>query len=99
MNRYDVVTFDMGSTLVYFHPSEDDLYLEAFRSIRLQPSPDALRQARNAAWSECFADAGCTMFEPSEERDRQVEERLMRCTLAHLGIEALDLPPRLVAEA
>jgi putative hydrolase of the HAD superfamily len=91
VNRYDVVTFDMGATLVRFFPSEDDLYLAAFHAAGLRPDPAALRRARDLAWREYFESAGCATFEPSEARDREIEESMTRRVLGHLGLDAPQL--------
>ena len=63
VNRYDAMTFDMGFTLVYFHPSEDELYLDAFRSLELYPDPEALRLARDSAWREYFDNAASATYD------------------------------------
>ncbi len=86
VKRYDLVTFDMGYTLVYFHPSDAELLLSAYHSLGLHPDPEALRRAQDLAWQEYNEAAVCTIFEPTPERDRQVEEDMARKTLQRLGL-------------
>ncbi len=97
MTRYDAVTFDMGSTLVYFHPSEGEVYLRAFRSIGLDPDPQALRAARDGVWAQYFSDAHCVTYEASEAYDRQLEEEMMARVLQHLGLNQAGLAARVLA--
>lgn len=97
MNHYDVVTFDMGHTLIYFHPSENELCLAAFHSLGLCPDLEAVRRARDLAWAEYFSNAACVTFEPSEARDREIDEHLTRQLLGHLGLQAPDLVAPLMA--
>ncbi len=92
MRRYDLITFDMGYTLVYFHPSDLELLLSAYRAVGLDPDPEALRKAQDLAWQEYNEAAVCTIFEPTPERDREVEEAMARKTLQRLGL----YEPRLV---
>jgi putative hydrolase of the HAD superfamily len=86
VKRYDLITFDMGYTLAYFYPSEEELFLSALRSVGLEIDPAAVRQARNTAWREYFASIGGTTFEATEERDRMAEAWIMAQTLAHCGV-------------
>jgi HAD superfamily hydrolase (TIGR01509 family) len=97
VNRYDAVTFDMGSTLVYFHPSLEELYLDAFHSLELYPDPEALRLARDTAWQACFGGAASAAYEPSEARDRELEERMMWQVLQQLDLGHPDLLQPLLA--
>ena len=96
MAHYDVVTFDMGYTLVYFHPSELEIALSAYHAVGLRPDPAALRQARDAVWSEYFAQAGDKTFAPTPERDWEVEEAMVCRILEHLGFHDPSLVPRIV---
>ncbi|MCL6431059.1 MAG: HAD-IA family hydrolase [Anaerolineae bacterium] len=91
MKRYDLITFDMGYTLAYFYPSEEELFLLALRSVGLEIDPGAVRQARSAAWREYFASIEGTTFEATEERDRKAEAWIMAQTLAHCGVHDQDL--------
>jgi len=86
VNRYDLVTFDMGYTLVYFHPSDIELLLSAYHAVGLFPDPEALRAAQDLAWQEYNEAAACTIFEPSAQRDREVDERMATKTLRRLGL-------------
>lgn len=97
MSHYGTLTFDMGYTLVHFYPSEEDLYLAAFRSVGLAIDRQALRQARDAVWREYLASMGCTTFEATEERDREIEERILHGILEHLGFEDTGRVPHLYA--
>lgn len=97
MKRYDLVTFDMGYTLVYFHPSDLELLLSAYHAVGLHPDPEALRQAQDLAWQEYNEAAGCTVFEPTPERDREVDEGMARKTLERLGLYKPHLVKPLVA--
>ena len=87
MNPYTVVTFDMGSTLVHFHPSENALYQAAFRIAGLHPDAAALQKARDEVWRDYFAQVSCSTFEPSPERDLEIEEHMLRATLERLGLD------------
>ncbi len=95
--RYDAVTFDMGYTLVYFHPSEEEVEAQALRSLGLSAEPAALRAVRNAVWGEYFAGAGASTYEPTEERDRQLEEELMARILGRLGLSQPGLARQVLA--
>ncbi len=96
MARYDVVTFDMGYTLVYFHPSELEIVLSAYHAVGLHPDPAALRVARDELWGDYFAQAGGKTFEPTPERDWELEETMVSRILERLGIQDRDLVPRIV---
>lgn len=98
MKRYDLVTFDMGYTLVYFHPSDLELLLSAYHAVGLYPDPEALRRAQDLAWQEYTEAAACTVFEPTPERDREVDEGMARKTLERLGLYKPHLVEPLVAE-
>ncbi|MDI7275598.1 MAG: HAD-IA family hydrolase, partial [Anaerolineae bacterium] len=76
-------------TLVYFHPSEEELYLSAFRSLGLDVDPGALRLARRAAWQEYLASTDGVLFDATEDRDLQAEVRVMAETLARCGVHDL----------
>ncbi len=101
MNRdsrhFDAVTFDMGYTLVYFHPSELEVELRALRSLGLSAEPLAVQEAHNAVWGEYFAGAAAARCEPTEERDRQLEEELMARMLGRLGLTGPSLVRRVLA--
>ena len=97
MRRYDAVTFDMGYTLIYFHPPEIEVLLSAYHSLGLRPPLEALRQAQDLAWQEYRANAACATFEPSPQRDREIDEGLARRTLEHLGLYREGLVAPLVA--
>jgi len=86
VNRYKAVTFDMGYTLIHFCPSEEELSLRAFRSLGLDPSPAALRNARDLAWQEYAEDPAHATYEPSLAQDEQREDEVTLLTLKHLGL-------------
>lgn len=96
MNRYDAVTFDMGYTLTYFHPSEEALMLSAYHSVGLHPDPAALRQARDQVWREYFAQAAHNTFQPSRARDWELEEEMTQKILDRLGFHDPGLVARLL---
>lgn len=95
MSRYDIVTFDMGYTLVHFYPSENALYLDAFREVGLAPDPGALQQAREEVWREAFAESATEIYEATQERDNELDERLIRGVLVRLGYDGA-LAPRVM---
>lgn len=86
MRRYDLVTLDMGYTLIHFLPSSEALLLSAYHAVGLDPDPDALRVCQDLAWQERNEAAACTIFDPTPERDRELEEEMTRKTLQHLGL-------------
>ena len=97
MNRYDLVTFDMGYTLIYFHPSIDDVELCAYRAVGLRPERAALAAARQAVWDEYGTQvAGCT-YEPTQERSWALEEQMTGRILDRLGLNRAVLPHLLLA--
>lgn len=97
MNHYDVVTFDMGHTLIYFHPYDNEVYLRALRSLDLHPEPEALSQVRDRIWDEYAQEVAGITFEPTVARDRKTEEDLARRTLLGLGHDDPLLAPQLAA--
>ncbi len=99
MNRYDVVTFDMGSTLVYFHPSDNEVYLGALGSLGLYPDPEELRRARDEIWAEYFAGAASLTYEPTPQRDEELERELTAQSLARLGFGGPGLVARVMEAA
>jgi HAD superfamily hydrolase (TIGR01549 family) len=99
LNRYDVVTFDMGSTLVYFHPSEAELYLRALHSLGVHIDAEVLRRVRDGVWGEYFRHAAVASYDPTPARDREIEERMAAQTLAGLGYDDPALTASYMAAA
>jgi len=97
LDRYDLVTFDMGYTLMYFYPSEDDIELCAYRAVGLNPSKADLAAARKAVWGEYNAQAGVCTFEPTQERNWALQEEMGGRILDHLGFDRALLPRVLLA--
>jgi len=89
--RYDVVTFDMGFTLVYFYPSWLELGLRAFREAGVMVSAERLVEAWQAMDREFYQDIATATFEPSEEGDNARELEYRRQLLLRLGFHSEEM--------
>jgi len=95
LRKYDVVFFDMGSTLVGFHPSLMALTLRIFREAGIPVSPGELGSAWQAVDAEFSQDSATATFEASEAYDNARELEYRRRILARLGIRDEDTLQRL----
>jgi putative hydrolase of the HAD superfamily len=84
--RYDAVLFDMGYTLVFFEPIQEEIVREALRDIGAERSVEEIRQAVQMAWGEYYRDAETETFPATEEYDREAGVRLSKKLLSELGL-------------
>jgi HAD superfamily hydrolase (TIGR01662 family) len=84
--HYDAVLFDMGYTLVYFQPVQEQVVQEALRAVGGERSVEQIRQAVEVVWGDYYRDAETETFPPTEEYDREVSYRLSTGLLAELGL-------------
>lgn len=84
--RYDAVLFDMGYTLVYFQPIQEEIVREALHAIGADRTVQEIRQAVEVVWGEYYRDAETETFPPTEEYDREAGYRLSTALLAELGL-------------
>ena len=83
--KYDVVTFDMGFTLVYFCPSMWELNLRALHEAGVAVSGEQMREAWQAVDREFSQNIATATFEPSKGHDHAREMEYRRQLLRHLG--------------
>jgi putative hydrolase of the HAD superfamily len=86
--QYDAVLFDMGYTLVYFEPIQEEIVREALRAIGAERSVEEIQKAVHVAWGEYYRDAETETFPATEEYDREAGYRLSMALLAELGLPA-----------
>ena len=84
--RYDAVLFDMGYTLVYFQPRQEEIVQEALRAISAERSVEEIEQAVHVVWGEYYRDAATETFPATEEYDEETGYRLSTALLAALGL-------------
>jgi HAD superfamily hydrolase (TIGR01509 family) len=84
--RYDAVLFDMGYTLVYFVPTQEEVVREALRALGAEHSLEEIRQAVEVVWGEYYRDAETETFPATEEYDQEASYRLSTALLAELGL-------------
>jgi putative hydrolase of the HAD superfamily len=84
--RYDAVLFDMGYTLVYFQPPQEEVVQDALRAIGAERSGDQILQAVEVVWGEYYRDAETETFPATEEHDQETSYRLSTGLLAELGL-------------
>lgn len=83
--RYDAVFFDMGLTLIDFHPSASEINRQAWQDVGLSASAEDLRAAFDAVWEGYIADAATVTFPATREYDHQDWFRRERAIMHHLG--------------
>lgn len=90
MQRYDVILFDMGYTLVYFEPSSARLIQESLQSLGIDRPVDEIGRAMEQVWQRHYQEGAGAAFPATEAYDRESELRLGRGLLAQLGVEASE---------
>ena len=95
--QFDVVFFDVGFTLLYYHPPLPDLMLRIFREARIDATPKALFEAQARIEAQFSRDDATVTFEATEQADDARELELRRSMLALLGIHDEDALRRLCA--
>lgn len=91
MQRYDVILFDMGYTLVYFEPSSARLIQESLQSLGIDRPVDEIGRAMEQVWQRRYQEGAGAAFPATEAYDRESELRLGRGLLAQLGVEASEV--------
>ncbi len=84
--RYDAVLFDMGYTLVYFQPRQEEIVQEALQAVGAERSVEEIEKAVHAVWGEYYRDAETETFPATEEYDQEMGYRLSTALLAELGL-------------
>jgi HAD superfamily hydrolase (TIGR01549 family) len=84
--RYDAVLFDMGYTLVYFEPIQEEIVQEALRTVGAERSIEEIQRAVHVVWGGHYRNAGSETFPATEEYSRQEDDRLSAGLLAELGL-------------
>lgn len=84
--RYDAVLFDMGYTLVFFEPIQEEIVRQALRAIDAERSVEEIQQAVQVAWGEYYRHAETETFPATEEYDQEAGSRLSKRLLAELGL-------------
>jgi putative hydrolase of the HAD superfamily len=88
--RYDAVLFDLGYTLIYFHPAREIIVQEALRAVGGERSTAEINAAIQQVWSDYYRHAETARFAACEEYDRQAGSELSRNLLQALGVKAGD---------
>jgi putative hydrolase of the HAD superfamily len=88
--RYDAVLFDLGYTLVYFHPPQETILQEALRAVEAERSTAEILAAAETVWGRYYRHAETAQFAASEEYDRQAGTEMSRSLLQALGVDAGD---------
>lgn len=86
LRRYDAVLFDMGYTLVYFDPPQEQIVQDALREAGAEGSADQIRAAVDKVWGGYYSDAATATFPATQEYERQVQTRLRAAFLDELGL-------------
>ncbi|MGD8793137.1 MAG: HAD-IIIA family hydrolase, partial [Anaerolineae bacterium] len=86
--RYDAVLFDMGYTLVYFEPPQEEVVQEALRAIGATRSTEQIMTAVERVWGDYYRHAETERFPATEAHDRETQNQLSAGLLAALEVEA-----------
>jgi HAD superfamily hydrolase (TIGR01509 family) len=84
--HYDAVLFDMGYTLVYFEPIQEEIVAKALQAVGAERSVEEIQQAVQVVWGRYYRDAETETFPATEEYDRETSHRLGTGLLAELGL-------------
>lgn len=90
VQRYDVILFDMGYTLIYFEPSSAHLVREALQTLGIERAADEIRAAMDRVWRDYYQGGAEVTFPATKAYDWESELRLGRDLLAQLGVEASE---------
>jgi putative hydrolase of the HAD superfamily len=82
---FDAIFFDMGYTLVWFHPSADEIVAQAYRDVGLPVTPEQLAQAFHRVWEEYYRDAASASFPATAQYDHDAWYEREREILHLLG--------------
>jgi len=82
---YNAIFFDVGYTLVWFHPSAEALTLQALHDAGVEVSLEQLRAILEQAWGEYYTDAATARFPATKEYDRRAWYERQRQLLRRLG--------------
>jgi putative hydrolase of the HAD superfamily len=85
--RYEAILFDLGYTLIYFEPRQEEIVLRALREAGAERSETEIRAAVEVVWGEYYRDAATVTFPATEAYDRQVQSALSTGLLAQLGLD------------
>ncbi len=87
LRRYVAVLFDMGYTLIYFHPPQEAIVQDALRAAGAERSVQEIRVAADVVWGEYYRQTAALTFPATPEYDRDVQAQLRAGFLRQLGLE------------
>ena len=87
VKRYDAILFDVGYTLVEFHPPQEAVVQEALRAVGMERSVTQIRDATEQVWGRYYQDAATATFPPTPDYDRTSQLALSQELLVHLGVK------------
>jgi putative hydrolase of the HAD superfamily len=85
--RYDAILFDMGYTLIYFEPTQEEIVHRALRDAGTERSVEEIQAAVRVVWGKYYADASTAVFPATEAYDRQAQATLSEHLLGQLGLD------------